>query len=461
MTDATSPWRETGNTDLQSFRKALSRSWTIGSSPMAGIEDAQAIHDTLWPFGLTRLAAAMLWHETKNGSWNCDTAPSGLPCIPASNRNPFAMKRADGRWAEFRSYRDAALAWASRILDPNGPYAGTRSVDELVRVYHPVGADGNTEAQTKEYVRVVCREIDRLPHVAEEKPVDDPKPLPNPPERTWQEHQLAGTSRLLRLPKGITYAQRLIRPGQTNQRPGIKMKPLYYTQHETGNSNRGADAEMHANWLHNGAPGGSYAQVGFHFVVDDRKIIQLLPVDEVAWHAGDGSGPGNYQSIGCELCVNADRNADRAEANAAALAAGVMEALGIPAANLRTHHSWVAGRPGAHYCPEKILTRNGWNGYRERVAAARRDISGDAPAPAADLVAEGITLEMAKELFPLFDRNGSRTRMWLSHYEETGRLPRFVKAWSGDPATVGWNSCLEFADGLLIFSDGGSVWTNA
>lgn len=453
MTDGRTLWRETGDTDLSSFTKALSRSWQAGSSPMAN--DAKEVYEYLRIYKLTRLGAAMAWHESKNGSWNCSTAPSGQPCIPAINRNPFAMKAPDGTWAKFLSYADAALAWASRITDEKGPYRKTRTLSELVNVYAPA-----FENDVDLYVRTIAAEIDRLPLLGEEKPVDDPKPLPDRPEVPWVEHQLAGTSKLLRLPKGIAYAQRIIRPGQVNQRPGIRMKPTFYTQHETGNLNRGADAEMHANWLHAGAAGVPDAQVGFHFVVDDKKIIQLLPVDEVAWHAGDGGGPGNYSSIGCELCVNADRVAAKAEANAVALAAGVMEALGIAQENLRSHWSWVQGRPGAHYCPEKILSRaGGWDDFRRRVAAARGEIGGRPVDPPLEFATLDVPLAMAKEFFPLYDPEGARSRLWLQHAAETGCLPRFRRLWKGTTEREGWTECLEFEGGLLIFSEGGEAWT--
>lgn len=451
MTDAKTLWRETGDTDLSSFTKALSRSWMAGTSPMAA--DAKEVYEYLRIYGLTRLGAAMAWHESKNGSWNCSTAPAGQPCIPAINRNPFAMKAPDGTWATFLSYADAALAWASRLTDAKGPYAKTRTLSELINVYAPA-----FENDVDLYVRTVAAEIDRLPLLGE-KPVDDPKPLPPQPEATWVEHQMAGSPKMLRLPKGVTFSQRIIKSGQWNQRPGIRMTPAYYTQHETGNSNRGADAEMHANWLHAGAAGVPDAQVGFHFVVDDRKIIQLLPVNEVAWHAGDGSGPGNYSSIGCELCVNSDRSAIKAEANAAALAAGVMEALGIAQDRLRTHYSWVKGKPGAHFCPEKILTRDGWAGFVEAVATAREAIREGEARPAVEFACPDVPVAMAKELFPMYDPEGARTRLWLQHGAATGCLPRFKRLWKGSSEAEGWTECLEFDGGLLIFSDGGDVWT--
>src|SRR5690625_7246745 len=64
---------------------------------------------------------------------------------------------------------------------------------------------------------------------------------------------------------------------QKKQRPGYAMSPKYITVHNTANANKGANAEMHARYLHNGAGGRS---VGWHFTVDDTQIIQHLPTNE-------------------------------------------------------------------------------------------------------------------------------------------------------------------------------------
>ena len=43
----------------------------------------------------------------------------------------------------------------------------------------------------------------------------------------------------------------------------------------------------------------------FHFAVDDTSIVQGLPLDRNAWHAGDGEyGSGNRASIGIEICLS-------------------------------------------------------------------------------------------------------------------------------------------------------------
>ena len=65
----------------------------------------------------------------------------------------------------------------------------------------------------------------------------------------------------------------------------------------------GANARMHAAYVKNPS-----TSVSWHYTVDDEQIIyQHLPTNEIGWHAGDGgTGQGNRESIGIEICVNSD-----------------------------------------------------------------------------------------------------------------------------------------------------------
>lgn len=434
MTTPASPWRDLGNTDRSAFVQAVARAVTGGSSPMAA--DAAAVYDALADAGLSRLGAAMLWIERKNDSWKAEYG------LDSSYRNPFAMKDRTGGWARFDSYPAAARAWAERLLSPNGPYARTGSIAELVHVYAPA-ADGNSEVG---YVDQIIRETDRLP-VAEAAP--DPV-IPG----GYRTVACAGIAKPLSLPAYLPFRQSLIRAGQTNQRPGIAMTPRYYTQHETANLNAGANAAMHERWLHGGASGGADQQVGFHFVVDDKEIIQLLPVNEVGWHAGDGSGPGNMQSIGCELCVNTDGNWAQARANAAELAAAVIRAHGWdPKTALRTHWSWVSGRPGAHYCPNKLLTDGTWEAFAARVA--QTVAGGTAPPPARVPLVLDFTADDLKVLWPDFDPNGPVSKVWLDRAKRTGLLPPLIKVNATPGPGASWERAYWFGDGSVIYHAAG------
>lgn len=148
--------------------------------------------------------------------------------------------------------------------------------------------------------------------------------------------------------------QKLIPTKYTRIRPGIKMTPKYITIHETANTSKGANAKAHANLLYNG---NQSRVASWHFTVDDKEIYQHLPTNEVGYHAGDGSGPGNRQSIGIEICVNSDGNFEKAKANAAWLVRYLMQKHNIPIGNVVQHNKW-----SGKNCPAN-LRKSGWSAF--------------------------------------------------------------------------------------------------
>lgn len=114
-----------------------------------------------------------------------------------------------------------------------------------------------------------------------------------------------------------TIEQKLIKINKYT-RPGIKQLDiraivLHYT------ANPGAGALNHYNYFNNGA-GGRFA--GAHYFIDKTSILQLIPNNEVAYHANEGGksnlgylnnlkvgsykGNANVASIGIELCIEKD-----------------------------------------------------------------------------------------------------------------------------------------------------------
>ncbi len=155
-------------------------------------------------------------------------------------------------------------------------------------------------------------------------------------------------------------------------RPGRKMIPRYITDHDTGNKGRGANALAHNQYLHNMA---SYhprdtKSVSWHITVDEQTIIQHLPLDEIAWHCGDGvNGKGNLTSIGVEKCMNVDGNRQLTEENAIALYVYLNLTLKITANNIYPHQYW-----SGKNCPAVILQREGsFNKFRKRIEMAIRE----------------------------------------------------------------------------------------
>ena len=148
-------------------------------------------------------------------------------------------------------------------------------------------------------------------------------------------------------------------PAGKINRPGAPNPMKYITIHETGNSAKGAGAAAHSAYLRN-----LQDKVSWHYTVDSQVIYQHLPDNETAFHAGDGAaGPGNAQSIGIEICVNADGDFSRAVQNAVELTRSLMAEHSISQANIKQHHDW-----NGKDCPRN-LRRSGWEAFVEQCAA--------------------------------------------------------------------------------------------
>lgn len=69
------------------------------------------------------------------------------------------------------------------------------------------------------------------------------------------------------------------------------MEPEYYVVHNTANDAPAANEV--AYMIRNGN------KVSFHYAVDDIRVVQGIPENRNAFHAGDGAtGPGNWKGIG-------------------------------------------------------------------------------------------------------------------------------------------------------------------
>lgn len=86
-------------------------------------------------------------------------------------------------------------------------------------------------------------------------------------------------------------------PVGTN-RPGESLSPIGVTIHDTDDV--GATAQNEVDYFHGGDRDASA-----HFFVDDVNIIQIIPEDEVAWHAGYTA---NHKFLSIELCDFDDEN---------------------------------------------------------------------------------------------------------------------------------------------------------
>ncbi len=157
---------------------------------------------------------------------------------------------------------------------------------------------------------------------------------------------------------GVPFVEWIVPAGNPDIRPANPMKARYITIHETANTAAGANAENHAKYLYKQATEGTFRTASWHFTVDDKQIYQHLPTNENGWHAGDGDGSGNRESIGIEIAVNQDGDYNKALENAKRLAGYLMNKEGIGADHIYKHQQWSGKK-----CPDILISRGNWAGF--------------------------------------------------------------------------------------------------
>ena len=139
-----------------------------------------------------------------------------------------------------------------------------------------------------------------------------------------------------------------------NYTVGKVITPRYIVIHETANPAKGADADAHRRYFGT----NKAAKASAHFVVDDTCAIRLGEFEPgrcwEMWHVGKGRQVKNpiynSNSIGIEICVNADGDYETARQRAVLLTRYVMEKTGIPAACVVRHYdAW------GKNCPATML----------------------------------------------------------------------------------------------------------
>ncbi len=137
-----------------------------------------------------------------------------------------------------------------------------------------------------------------------------------------------------------------------------KEKIKYIVLHDTQNKSKGADADSHFKYF-NGENRNSSAD----FFVDDKKILQVNDYTKYyTWQVGDGKGKygiTNQNSLGIEICVNADGDYDKAFNNAIELTKYLMKELDIPKERVVRHFD--ASRKN---CPASMM-ENDWEKWQD------------------------------------------------------------------------------------------------
>lgn len=138
----------------------------------------------------------------------------------------------------------------------------------------------------------------------------------------------------------------------------FSMIPEGICVHNTAND---APAINEANYCRNNNNATSY-----HIAVDEKEAIELLPLNRMAFHAGDGlNGKGNRKYIGIEICYSKSGGTryNQAESNAIKLIAKMLHECGWSIDRVKKHQDF-----SGKYCPHRILDKdNGWKDFLNRI----------------------------------------------------------------------------------------------
>lgn len=130
------------------------------------------------------------------------------------------------------------------------------------------------------------------------------------------------------------------------------MTPEFIVVHNTAND---ASAQNEVKYMIS-----NNNQVSFHFAVDDKEIVQGLPLDRNAWACGDGAnGKGNRKGIQIEICYSKSGGGrfENAEKNAAKFIAQLLKERGWGVDKVKKHQDF-----SGKYCPHRTLDI-GWASF--------------------------------------------------------------------------------------------------
>lgn len=112
-------------------------------------------------------------------------------------------------------------------------------------------------------------------------------------------------------------------------------------------------------------------ETSFHYAVDDKEIVQGLPLDRNGWHSSDGNGKGNREGIAIEICYSKS-GGDRfikAEENAGDLIVYLLKKYNWGIDRVTKHQDYCG-----KYCPHRTLDM-GWNRFINMIKAKLEDDS--------------------------------------------------------------------------------------
>lgn len=149
----------------------------------------------------------------------------------------------------------------------------------------------------------------------------------------------------------VNIIEKLVPESKYSIKCPFNMTPTRIVVHNTAND---ATARNEIAYMTN----NNY-ETSFHYAVDDKEIVQGLPLDRNGWHASDGHGKGNLEGIAIEICYSKS-GGDRfikAEQNAVDLIVFLLKKYNWGIDKVTKHQDYTN-----KYCPHRTLDM-GWDRF--------------------------------------------------------------------------------------------------
>ena len=147
----------------------------------------------------------------------------------------------------------------------------------------------------------------------------------------------------------------------------LRTSTYYITLHNTGMAHPTATAKGLDDYIHS-----TNRVASWHYAIDDHGAYNHVPIDEVAWHAGDGShyygdiwysesyrfygiGGGNNNSVGIEMCVYSGCDFNWVMRNTAKQVSWLLVKYKLNPSRIRQHYDY-SGKD----CPQVLRSSGRW-----------------------------------------------------------------------------------------------------
>lgn len=154
----------------------------------------------------------------------------------------------------------------------------------------------------------------------------------------------------------VNIRQNLVDSSKYDIKCPYEMNAEFMVVHNTAND---ASANNEIEYMKN-----NNNKVSFHYAVDDIEIVQGIPENRNAWHAGDGgNGQGNRKGLSIEICYSKSggERFDKAEENAAEFIASKLKEKGWEIDKVKKHQDFAN-----KYCPHRTLDL-GWERFLNKI----------------------------------------------------------------------------------------------